>query len=154
MMNDPTIATRADVQRAADDLRSHALGGLHRALDRLMYLASTRDCNTGLYHHDGLAARYTPAAACEALADCHHEVFEELLGCSVQELVGQVEGYMHTTGIEADRFLVFWKRLEPYRIAVPADIEPLAVDFLLCNLRTALAILETRLQPTPAAPTA
>jgi len=154
MMKGLTIARRTDVQQAADDLRSRTLIGLHRPLDRLIYLASTRDYNTGLYHHDGLASRYTPAAACEALADCHREVFQELLGCSVKELVGQMEGYMHSTGIEAGHFLMSWKRLEPYRIAVPVEIEPLAVEFLVCNLRTALAILEARLNPTPATPAA
>jgi hypothetical protein len=143
-----------DVQQAAGDLRNRTLSGLQRPLDRLIYLASTRDYNTGLYHHDGLAARYTPTVACEALADCHREVFQELLGCSVKELVAQVEGYMHSTGIEAAHFLTSWKRLEPYRIAVPVEIEPLAVEFLVCNLRTALAILEARLNRTPAAPAA
>jgi hypothetical protein len=154
MMKEPTIARRVDVQQAADDLRSRTLRGLHRPLDRLIYLASTRDYNTGLYHHEGLAARHTPAAACEALAESHREAFQELLGCSVKELVGQMEGYMHSTGIEADHFLTSWKRLEPYRIAVPLEIEPLAVEFLLCNLRTALAILEARLHPIPVEPAA
>ena len=30
---------------------------------RLIYLASMRDYNTGKYHHDGLAARFSPAVA-------------------------------------------------------------------------------------------
>lgn len=153
-MKGPTVVRRTDVQQAASDLRSHTLAGLHRPLDRLIYLSSTRDYNTGLYHHHGLAARYTPAVACEALADCHREAFQELLGCSVKELVDQMEGYMRSTGIETDHFLTSWKRLEPYRIAVPLEMEPFAVEFLICNLRTALAILEARLIPAPATPVA
>lgn len=153
-MRGPTIARRMDVQQAAGDLRERTLSGLHGPLDRLIYLASTRDYNTGIYHHDGLAARYTPAVACEALADCHREVFQELLGCSMKELVLQMEAYMLSTGIEAAHFLTSWKKLEPYRIAVPVEIEPLAVEFLVCNLRTALAILEARLNRIPARPVA
>lgn len=116
----------------------------------MIYLASMRDCNTGLYHHDGLALRYTSTVACEALADCHRQAFQELLGCPVEELVGQMEGYMTSAGLDADDFLASWKKLEPYRLAVPVDTEPLSTDLLVCNLRTALAILEERLAPNPA----
>jgi hypothetical protein len=143
-----------DVQQAADDLRSRTLAGMERPLDRLIYLASTRDYNTGIYHHDGLAARYSPAVACEALADCHREVFLELLACSVKELVHQMEGYICAAGIGAAEFLTSWKKLEPYRVAVPVETEPLSGEFLFCNFKIALAILEARQRPAPPAPAA
>lgn len=145
---------RLDVQQAADDIRSRTLAGIQRPLDRLIYLASTRDYNTGIYHHDGLAARYSPAAACEALADCHREVFQELLACSVKELVGQIEGYMRTAGIAANEFLTSWRKLEPYRVAVPVETAALSGEFLFCNLKTALAILEFRQYSAQQAPAA
>lgn len=145
---------RMDVQQAADDLRSRTLGRIQRPLDRLIYLASTRDYNTGVYHHDGLAARYSPAAACEALADCHREVFRELLACPVKELVAQIEGYMRSAGIAASEFLTSWQKLEPYRVAVPVETEPLSGEFLFCNLKAALAILESRQNPARQGPTA
>lgn len=148
-----TTPRQMDVQQAADELRTSSLA-LQGPLARLIYLASTRDYNTGLYHHDGLAARYTPAVACEALADCHREVFRELLGCSVRELVRQMEAYMRSAGIDAGDFLKSWKKLQPYRVAVPVETEPLSVEFLFCNLNIALAILEARLNPAPAAPAA
>lgn len=153
-MKIPSKPRRTDVQQAAHDLRSRTLAAIERPLDRLIYLASTRDYNTGLYRHDGLSIRYSPAAACEALADCHRIVFQELLGCSVKELVLQLEGYMHSAGIGAAEFLKSWSKLEPYRVAVPVDTEPLAAEFLYCNLKTALAILETRLTPIPPPPIA
>jgi hypothetical protein len=140
-----------DVQQAADDLRSRTLAGMERPLDRLIYLASTRDYNTGTYHHDGLAARYSPAVACEALADCHREVFQELLACPVKELVQQMEGYIHSTGIAAVEFLASWRKLEPYRVAVPVETEPISGEFLFCNFKIALAILEARQRPIPPA---
>jgi hypothetical protein len=66
-------AKRGDVVAAADDFRRRTLSHAPRALDRLIYLASMRDYNTGLYHHEGLAARYSQEAACEAVSDCHRE---------------------------------------------------------------------------------
>jgi len=145
---------QSDVQHAVRDLRSRTLAALDMPLERLIYLASTRDYNTGLYRHDGLSVRYSSAVACEALADCHRQAFQDLLRCSVKELVLQLEGYMRAAGIDAAEFFKSWNRLEPYRVAVPVDTEPLAADFLCCNLKTALAILEVRLTRTPMAPIA
>jgi hypothetical protein len=145
---------RLDVQQAADDIRSRTLARIHRPFDRLIYLASTRDYNTGIYHHDGLAARYGPAVACEALADCHREVFRDLLACSVEELVAQMEGYMRSAGITATDFLTSWRKLEPYRVAVPVETEPLSGEFLFCNLKTALAVLDSRQHRAPWVPAA
>ena len=92
---------RIDVQRAAHDLHLRTLSKIPRPLDRLIYLASTRDYNTGLYYHDGLAARFSEEVACEALADCHREAFRELTSSSLEDLVSQMEAYMasiHTPG--------------------------------------------------------
>ena len=70
---------RMDVVDASDDLRRRTLAQIERPLDRLIYLASTRDYNTGFYYHDGLASRYPQDVVCEALADCHQHAFQELL---------------------------------------------------------------------------
>ncbi len=80
-----SLPRRLDVQEAAEDVRHRTLSGLPQVLDRLIYLASMRDYNTGLYYHDGLAARFSQEVACEALADCHREVFRQLVACSLRE---------------------------------------------------------------------
>jgi hypothetical protein len=132
-----------DAIAAADDLRRRTLAQLPLALERLIYLASTRDYNTGLYHHEGLAQRYSDAAACEGLANCHRESFQELLSASLEELVRQLHAYAASIGA--------WKELEPYRVAVPVGTDPLAAEFVFSNLKVALTIFEHRLfQPLPA----
>ena len=88
-MNAP--AKHTDVLAAADDLRRRTLADMTQPLERLIYLASTRDYNTGLYYHHGLAVRFSEEAACEALADCHREAFEELVAASLEELVYELE---------------------------------------------------------------
>lgn len=139
------IPKRMDVREAALDLQRRSLSSMPRALDRFIYLASTRDYNTGRYYHDGLASRFTEDVACEALADCHREAFHQLLSCSLEEIVRQIEEYMRSTHTSPTDFVALWKGLEPYRVAVPMETEPLAAEFLFSNFKVALAILESRL---------
>jgi hypothetical protein len=143
-----------DVEHAATDLRNRTLADIPRSLDRLIYLASMRDYNTGLYYHDGLAARFTQEVACQALADCHREAFAQLVGCSLRELVSQMEGYIDSTHTSARDFVAAWKKLEPYRVAVPVETDPVTAQLLFSSFKIALAILEARLpsaRPQPAA---
>lgn|SRR5215831_2306874 len=147
---------RGSVVRATDDLRRRTLAQFARPLDRLIYLASTRDYNTGVYYHDGLASIFTEEVACQALADCHREVFKQVLDTSLESLVGQIEGYIETGHLGLRNFLAAWQKIEPFRVILPMETDPLAAEFLFSNLRTALAILETRstTDPPPEGPAA
>jgi hypothetical protein len=138
-----------DVQQAAEDLQRRSLAGLSRPLDRLIYLASMRDYNTGLYYHDGLASRFSQEVACEALADCHREAFRQLVASPLKSLVDQMEEYMSTTHTGPSEFLTAWSNLEPYRVAIPVESDPMSAKFLFSNIKIALAILNSRLSPRP-----
>src|SRR5271167_2001042 len=118
-------AKHMDVLAAADDLRRRTLAEMTQPLQRMIYLASMRDYNTGLYHHDGLALRFSEEASCEALADCHREAYRELLSCSLEEIVSQLQDYMKSSSSDPAEFLAAWKGLRPYRVAVPAETDPL-----------------------------
>jgi hypothetical protein len=143
-----------DVDLATQDLQRRTLCEIPRSLDRLIYLASTRDYNTGLYYHDGLAAKFSQDVACEALATCHQEAFRELVGTPLKDLVGQLEEYVQATRTQIFDFIAAWKKLEPYRVAVPVKADPLAAEFLFSNFKIALAILEGRLHSRQSAATA
>ena len=146
---------RADVLAASEDLRRRTLLHTSGALDRMIYLASMRDYNTGLYVHQGLAARFSAEVACEALAHCHRESFRELIALELKDLTEQLNVYMQSTGTAEDDFLRTWRELEPYRVAVPVGTDSLVAQFLFSNLKIALAILEHQNsrfpEPTPVA---
>jgi len=131
-----------DVELAADDLRRRTISHMPAPLERMIYLGSTRDYNSGLYYHDGLASRFSDEVACEALANCHREAYRQLLGSSVEDLVLQIDSYVRSTHAAPRDFIAAWKSLQPYRVAVPASTDPLAVEFLCGNVRIALAIWE------------
>ena len=140
-----------DVQAASRDLRLRTLSQLPHPLDRLIYLASMRDYNTGLYHHDGLASRFSEEVACEALADCHREAFRQLLTSSLKDIVNQLQAYMGASRTDPVEFIAAWGDLKPYQVAVPAETDSLSSEFLFSNLRIALVILENRFRMNPAA---
>ncbi len=125
-------AKRPDVLAASADLRKRTLTHTSGSLDCMIYIASMRDYNTGLYVHQGLAARFSPEAASEALADCHQECFQELISLELKDLTEQLDLYMRSTGSAPHDFLRAWKDLEPYRVAVPGrhGLADGAVSFL------------------------
>lgn len=140
-----SLTKRMDVQKAAEDVRLRTLAKIPRPLDRFIYLASTRDYNTGVYHHEGLATRYSAEVACEALADCHRETYRQLLCCSLEDLAAQMEAYVDSSHTLPRDFISVWRGIEPYRVAVPVDADSFSAEFLFSNFRIALAIVEDRL---------
>src|SRR5258707_5134648 len=105
------------VEEAYDDLLRRSLSKIDGDLARLIYLASTRDYNTGKYHHDGLAARFQREIAGQALELAHREIFCRIAACSLEELVNQVEFYLSYSHQGRDKVLQLWQQFEPYHLA-------------------------------------
>jgi len=127
-----------EIDAAVDDLQNRTLNELSADLTRLVYLSSTRDYNTGEYQHAGLADRYGTAAAQTALARCHDAVFQGLLATGLRDLVSQLQAYVASTGAEQEKVLDAWRRLQAYRILVPAGCDDWSADFFASNVKIAL----------------
>jgi len=140
------------VQDAYDDILQRTLARISCDLARLVYLASTRDYNTGKYHHDGLAARFSADVARKALEIAHRQVFYRVSAYSLEELAQEVELYLNTSHESPLEVLRAWQNLEPYRIAVPIDVNPAVARLFLSNIRLALAIFRHRQRPLPPRP--
>jgi hypothetical protein len=138
------------VQAAYDDLLQRSLSKLSGDLARLVYLASTRDYNSGTYHHDGLAARYRAEAAGKALEIAHRQIFYQLAAYSLEKLVEELELYLNSSHERPADVLRIWQKLEPYRIAIPVEVNPAVARLFLSNVRLALAIWRFRQQEAPA----
>jgi hypothetical protein len=80
-----------DVEAAREDLNKRTLAKIRLDFARLIYLASTRDYNTGRYYHDGLAFQFSEAVAAQALSDAHEEVFTDLALSPLKDLVDQLQ---------------------------------------------------------------
>ena len=145
-----TTAKLVTVQAAYDDFLTRSLAKLPCDLARLIYLASTRDYNTGMYHHEGLASRFNPEVAAQAIELAHRQIFLRLSAYSLEELVEQLRIYFQSSREGAAEILRMWQKLEPYRIAIPVEVNPAVARLLLSNVRLALAIWRSRQEQSPA----
>jgi hypothetical protein len=140
------------VQAAYDDLLQRTLSKITCDLAKLIYLASTRDYNSGTYHHDGLAARFRPDVAGKALEIAHRQIFYQLSAYSLEELVEQLRIYLDHSHESAADILRIWQKLEPYRVAIPVEVNPAVARLFLSNVRLALAIWRFRQEQAPKNP--
>ncbi len=135
------------VEEAYDDLSRRSLSRISGDLARLIYLASTRDYNTGQYRHDGLAARFRAEIACKALEMAHRQTFYRIAASSLEELVREVEVYVSSSLQSREDVLRVWQKLEPYRVALPVDVNVALAQLFVSNVKLALAILRGRPKP-------
>src|SRR6266705_4504825 len=102
-------AKYVEIEPAVRDLRNRTLSRLPGDFSRLVYLASSRDLNTGHYSHDGLAFHFSETVASKAMAACHAEIFDRLLFCSLEELIVELRKYISSTEIRPGDVLRSWK---------------------------------------------
>lgn len=129
------------LQQAYDDLVNRSLSRIPCELGRLIYLASTREYNTGNYYHEGLSDRFGPEAAQKALEIAHRHAFYKVTAFALEDLVRELERYLESTKENPVECLRAWQKLEPYRVTVPADVNAIVARLFTSNLRLALAIL-------------
>ena len=133
-----------DIEPAVTDLRNRTLSRLPDDFSRLVYLASSRDLNTGHYSHDGLAFHFSEDVASKAMAACHTEIFDRLVFCSLEELIEELRNYISSTAERPGDVLQSWKHLGSYRVTIPSECDELEAELFLSNVKMALAILQTR----------
>jgi hypothetical protein len=137
----PNQPTSVAVEHALRDLQTRTLANLDGDFARLIYLASTRDYNSGRYAHDGLSFRFTEPVAEQVLAEAHRELFVSLALSPLKILVTQLEQYIRSGCARPDELLATWHELEPFRILAPEYDDPITVELFISNIRVALAIV-------------
>jgi hypothetical protein len=130
------------VDNALRDLQNRTLARLNGNLARLVYLASTRNYNTGCYEHDGLSFHFSRPVAQEALAAAHREVFAILALSPLRVIVAELQRYIQSGCAEANELVAAWNTSEAYRILPPATDDPLTAKLFSSNIKVALAIVK------------
>ncbi len=147
-----TQVRRRALEEAIQDVKDRTLAGIPGEFGRLICLASARDYNTGRYYHEGLASSFSEEVAAAALAACHQDLFGELMGSSLEDIVGHLESYLLSTSARPAEVIEAWERLEPYRVTIPLECDRLSAEIFISNVRIALAILRSRQGHAPQSP--
>lgn len=105
---------------------------------RLMWVAGTRDYNTGAYRHVGLTYRYNEEAIAAALAMCHHEVFDRLASAQLVDFVRILKEYFLSTREKCSTVVSCWQDLESYRVLVPMLSDDYSRALFFANVQFAL----------------
>ena len=137
-----------EVARVARDFEERTLSELRGYFERLIYLASLRDYNTGRYHHYGLETRYPSETVDESLRQCHIKVFEELVFLPLKEQTEDLLSFFESLKEEKARLVDAWQRLRSYQVLPPENCHPLARTLFDKNIEIMLKVLrDTDLWP-------
>jgi len=135
---------RVSGRSAYEDLQQRTLASIPSDFARLIYLATMRDYNSGMYHHEGLAGRYGTEETRNALQLAHEEIFWRLVSMPLEDLVHELESYVQVSHEAPESFIRAWEELEPYRVAVPMEVDGTMVRLFLSNIKLALEVLRFR----------
>jgi hypothetical protein len=130
-----------EVERVVADFQRHTLEAMEGMFNRLIYLASLRDYNTGHYHHYGLESRYSGAAVDEGLRQCHAQAFEALTARPLQEQTQDLLRFFESLKVDRSRLVEVWQRLRAYQMLPPEDCHPLARELFNRNTEIILEVL-------------
>lgn len=125
----------------AEHIRESLLESLPNDLTRMIYLASLRDCNSGMYLHPELSQQRGVHAADRALRVCHEQVFRRLLTTRLPEYVRQLQEYIRYTRSEILTVLRTWRSLQAYRATVPVNALAASSELYFLNIGIALDVV-------------
>jgi hypothetical protein len=129
-------------RRVIHDFTSTTLAMIPSAFARLTYLASLRDLSSGRYEHAGLTAVYPPEAVQQALEQCHGEIFERILESPLEEQEQDLRAHLETVESGLCVAVAHWRRLEAYRLLLPAEAPDYLKELFCSNIRALLEILD------------
>jgi hypothetical protein len=125
----------------ADYIRESVLESLPNDLTRMIYLASLRDCNSGMYLHPELSHEKGVHAADRALRACHEQIFRRLLTTRLPDYVTQLQEDIRYTRSEIVTVLKTWRSLQAYRATVPVGALAASSELYFLNIGIALDVV-------------
>lgn len=118
----PRFKPKGMLERTAtEDLWRHTLSKIPTVFGRLMYLASLRDPNSGIYRHHGLSTAFGRDESNNALKDSHRRTFREWLSLPLADRSGDLSLYLGA--LEDPEIVVVnhWLSSKLYRDQVPSS---------------------------------
>jgi hypothetical protein len=125
----------------AAELWRRTLSQIPTVFGRLVYLASLRDPNTGLYQHFGFAQRFGARDADKTMRRSHDNTFADWLCFSVEEQKRDLDGYLGAKEEETSMIVENWIRFPPFAGFIPARTREPERDLFQADMKILLELL-------------
>ena len=132
---------QSPIVEVCDDI---GLQYLPNDLTRMIYLASLRDCNSGVYLHPQLSKRLGVQAASALLGDTHNEIFRRLLESHLSDYVPQLQEYIRYSKTDSRTMLHNWQSLQAYRATIPLQTRKIWAEVFFMNIEASIAVLQAK----------
>jgi len=106
-------------RNALADLWKHTLSQIPSIYGRVVYLASLRDANSGIYRHHGLSAAFGREESLSALRKSHEDTFREWLNLPLPDKSADLVAYFQSLDENPRQVVTYLARAEPYLSQVP-----------------------------------
>ncbi len=137
----PSNTAPGERRSASTDLWLRTLSQIPSVFGRLVYLASLRDPNTGRYHHQGLAALFTPDEASRALRLSHNTCIREWLRCGLEQQKADLDLYLSAQSAGPAEVAGRWLELDFWRTFLPESIRGAERALFIANVDALLTLL-------------
>jgi hypothetical protein len=125
----------------ASELWRRTLSQIPTLFGRLVYLASLRDPNTGMYRHFGFAQRFTEREADKTMRRSHVNTFADWLCFSLEQQRADLVRYLDELEGDTDVVVENWSRFPPFAGLIPAPTREAERALFLADMEEMLKVL-------------
>lgn len=111
-------------RNALADLWKHTLSQIPSVYGRLVYLASLRDANSGIYRHHGLSAAFGREESLSALRKSHEDSFHEWLNLALSDKSADMVTHFQNVEENPWQVATYLARATPYLTQLPDCASP------------------------------
>jgi len=111
-------------RNALADLWKHTLSQIPSIYGRMVYLASLRDANSGIYRHHGLSAAFGREESLNALRKSHEDTFGEWLNLPLPSKSADLVTYFQNIDENPRQVVTYLVRAAPYLSQLPDSASP------------------------------
>jgi hypothetical protein len=127
-----------------EECTSRWLAEIDSDVGRLVYVSKLLDVSSGCYSHPTLEDTYSSPAVHQALLYCHEELFEKVLGDSLELLKWDLRTYFAGIDGSADEIAARWLEIEFFRMFVPLGVPSYLRNLFLSNMTVVLKLIAAR----------
>ena len=149
----PRFKPKGVLERTAlADLWKHTLSQIPTLYGRLVYLASLRDPNSGVYRHHGLGAAFGREESGKALKHSHERIFSEWLTLALADKNKDLGDYLQGLDDPQGTVVSHWLRSDHYHAQIPDSARPMESELFHRDLEALLQILRNASADEPPGP--